>query len=895
MKLSDAELESLMDKLQIPWQGREMVRNIRASEPSRVVSSRKSNVTHRYPSLKMGLTIQAESENEMGAVYQWEHDDVTFEFYDQCPQIKLTYKDRNGRNRGSLTRPDYFIIQRDFIGWVECKTEADLEEALEQGGNRIRRDASGIWHLIPGEEYASRFGLGFRLRSSAENPPIYLRNLAFLSDYWKHRDSKVLPDECRQQIDDALADRGWCTLLELIEKFDESTVNNVYISIVQEYVYVDLYKNALADLKHNRIYRSKAFHDALVEQHKWERAGRPEPLLRADTLARKGWVSARLDGVDILVVHEADDCTVFKMRNGEPLIVDGPTIAGYVKCGRLTDIGYTGEAKSAPTADILKKAKDSDLALATTRVAILKKLESGGKNVTSSVSLRTIRRWKKRCAEGAAHFGMAYLGLIPKTSRRGNRNCRLDEDVVKLMEEVFEKAIEEPSKLTPAEMWGTIRVECEARGLEPPGEKTCRIHFRRWKSRYEILFKTKGKRAAYKAKPATYMLIDRETPMHGDRPFEIAHIDHTKADVEVVDEETRKNLGRPWLTVMLDAFTRAVLAFILSFDPVDKMRSLAILGECLRIHGYKPLKVVIDGGSDFRSIRFEDALAALTIDKVTRPIGESRNGNVIERNFDTTNQNFFHTLIGSTEDMKNPRNVSSSHKPKKRAIWTLRALNDAIGRYFFETYNGELVHPAHGMTPNEMMRIGFELSGRRDERCLPFTENVRIFLLPSTRTGKTTIHADKGARLRGKFYICEAMKIPKNDGRICDVRYDPDRPIGYIHIDGDWHQCWPVDKYRYQGKSDYEIELMMKQEKAEQRSEWQQRASNADIRAREAKVRSEKESDLLQEKLDRQAQDAAQRPPAPPPTGSPNNTAHDSDGSHDDDWENLDVPKFGEF
>jgi putative transposase len=51
-----------------------------------------------------------------------------------------------------------------------------------------------------------------------------------------------------------------------------------------------------------------------------------------------------------------------------------------------------------------------------------------------------------------------------------------------------------------------------------------------------------------------------------DRPLEIVQIDHTEVDVIVVDEQSRHEIGRPWITLAVDVLTRMVTGFHLSLD-----------------------------------------------------------------------------------------------------------------------------------------------------------------------------------------------------------------------------------------------------------------------------------------------------------------------------------------
>jgi hypothetical protein len=70
----------------------QVVTDIRAAPPTRRVRSRVGNVSGRYPSRKMGLTIQFESHTvELAGIYQMEYDSDVLEYYDQPPSIKLNY------------------------------------------------------------------------------------------------------------------------------------------------------------------------------------------------------------------------------------------------------------------------------------------------------------------------------------------------------------------------------------------------------------------------------------------------------------------------------------------------------------------------------------------------------------------------------------------------------------------------------------------------------------------------------------------------------------------------------------------------------------------------------------------------------------------------------------
>ncbi|HEY1353664.1 MAG TPA: hypothetical protein VGF67_28990 [Ktedonobacteraceae bacterium] len=98
------------------------IMHIRSSPPSRLVRSAAGNVSGRYPSKKMGCSIQYEShKNELPFVYHLEHDLSVLEFYDQPEPIKLSYQNKdNTRHIVARHTPDFFVLREKAAGWFEC-------------------------------------------------------------------------------------------------------------------------------------------------------------------------------------------------------------------------------------------------------------------------------------------------------------------------------------------------------------------------------------------------------------------------------------------------------------------------------------------------------------------------------------------------------------------------------------------------------------------------------------------------------------------------------------------------------------------------------------------------------------------------------------------------------
>lgn len=65
------------------------------------------------------------------------------------------------------------------------------------------------------------------------------------------------------------------------------------------------------------------------------------------------------------------------------------------------------------------------------------------------------------------------------------------------------------------------------------------------------------------------------------RPLERVEVDHTLCDVHLVDEKTGKPIGRPWLTLVTDHYSGAVLGFHLSLNPPSSSSVIAALRHAI--------------------------------------------------------------------------------------------------------------------------------------------------------------------------------------------------------------------------------------------------------------------------------------------------------------------------
>jgi hypothetical protein len=203
----------------------------------------------------MGVTIQAESHRvELAALYEYEHDPQTLEFYDQPPPIKLVYEAKNGRQMGVWHTPDYFVIRNDEAVWEEWKTETGLEQLTQTMPNRYVRDETGRWRCPPGERYAKQFGLDYRLRSSADIDWVLQRNLRFMQDYLAF-DAPLVDKHSTDGILKLVEEQPGVHLAALVGQLDNQSVDDIYGLIASNRIYIDLHAAPLAEPDRVRVFR----------------------------------------------------------------------------------------------------------------------------------------------------------------------------------------------------------------------------------------------------------------------------------------------------------------------------------------------------------------------------------------------------------------------------------------------------------------------------------------------------------------------------------------------------------------------------------------------------------------------------------------------------------------
>jgi putative transposase len=183
-------------------------------------------------------------------------------------------------------------------------------------------------------------------------------------------------------------------------------------------------------------------------------------------------------------------------------------------------------------------------------------------------------------------------------------------------------------------------------------------------------------------------------PMPGEficsHPNEYWFIDHTPADILLVDEVFRLYLGRPTLTLIIDAFTRMCVGFFVSFGKPSRVQvAMAMLHALFpkdawleergirgEVIAYGIPKIIhSDNAKEFHSLAFRRGCAELGIINEYRLEGEPQHGALIERYIGSTLGDV-HLLPGTTFSNIQDR---GDYESERKAVMTLAAFERWLG------------------------------------------------------------------------------------------------------------------------------------------------------------------------------------------------------------------------
>lgn len=436
-----------------------------------------------------------------------------------------------------------------------------------------------------------------------------------------------------------------------------------------------------------------------------------------------------------------------------------------LRIGDLRSVSGAQDNKQPVTQDMAEIA-DDDWRVAEQRFAAIQPLidrcmvgreevERRAKEV--GVNTATLYRWLQRYKAFEV-----VTALIPRKRGWKEGNGRIPQHADEVIEQVIKEFYLTPQRPTAQKTVIEVQRKCQERGIKAPSPSTIRARIAKVTEKESLRGRGYKERAKNKFLPAAGSFPN------ADFPLSVVQIDHTPADIILVDDVYRKPIGRPWITLAIDVHSRVVTGYYLAFDPPSETSvALCVAHSCLpkdewlMLHKVDaqwpvwgiPKTIHVDNGADFRSNNFQKSCLMYGINLEFRPVKQPRYGGHIERILGTLLKEI-HDLPGTTFSSIKERD---GYDAEKNATMTKSEFEAWLVMLICKVYH-QRMHSSIGMTPLRKWEIGIFGNAEVQGIGLPPRPADRMTLLldflPSFQRTVQTF----GVTIDGMTYYAEALR-----------------------------------------------------------------------------------------------------------------------------------------
>jgi putative transposase len=364
----------------------------------------------------------------------------------------------------------------------------------------------------------------------------------------------------------------------------------------------------------------------------------------------------------------------------------------------------------------------------------------------AKICFRTAQRWVSQYHK---------LGLVALA--RKSREDRGDRRVVspKIKAAIEGLALERPP-LPIRSICRQIRQFAEATGERSP----------RYGTVYDLVREVPGGllTLAHRGSKAYSEGFDLVHRREAPRANAIWQADHAQLSILLLRENGQA--ARPWLTIAIDDYSRAIAGYYLGFDPPSSMRTALALRQGIWRKGHShwhicgiPEVLYTDNGSDFTSKHLEQVAVDLKIRLVFSTPGKPQGRGRIERFFRTVNAMFLCELDGYIRRKR--------HKP----TLSLERFEELFQTFLLETYHRRTSVKGR-LAPAERWEEGGGFLPRMPESL----EQLDLLLMQEVRARK--VRRD-GIHFQGLRYL--SLTLAAYVGEDVTIRFDP-RDMGEIRV-----------------------------------------------------------------------------------------------------------------
>ena len=358
----------------------------------------------------------------------------------------------------------------------------------------------------------------------------------------------------------------------------------------------------------------------------------------------------------------------------------------------------------------------------------------------TNVSIRSLYRWTKQYQSVGS-----IAGLVEKKRGWKEGGSRLTKEQDGVIQRAIKAFYLTKQRASLEQTYREVFRICSMERIDKPSKKAIRLRIDQI-SEYEQL-KKRGQieQARKKFKPTPHSFPN------ADYPLSVIQIDHTPVDLMLVDNEHRKSIGRPYLTLAIDVYSRMITGYYLSLDPPSATSVAMCVARSIlpkeslllehgidhtewQVYGY-PQKIHVDNGADFRSNTLARSCEVHGINLEFRPVARPQFGGHIERLIGTFMKEI-HGISGTTfSNIKEKDNYDS----EKEAALTLDEFEVWLLTFITKVYH-KRIHSTLGRSPTEQWSLGIYGDGENIGTGLPsLPEDSKTLLLDFMPSFKRTI------------------------------------------------------------------------------------------------------------------------------------------------------------
>lgn len=316
----------------------------------------------------------------------------------------------------------------------------------------------------------------------------------------------------------------------------------------------------------------------------------------------------------------------------------------------------------------------------------------------AGVHLSTIYRWidiyqrRERLSD-----------LLPVKRSGGRGKSRLPSETEAILKATIEDYYLNSQKRSAQKTYDEVRRRCRNAGVPLPHPNTVRYRIAQLSEEMKLKRRINPKAAREKFAP-----IKGHFP-GADYPLAVIQIDHTPLDIILVDDVHRLPVGRPWITLAIDVFSRMVAGLYVSFDPPGALST----GLCIA-HAILPkekwlaryditaswpcwgvMKTIhADNAKEFHGNMLNRACEEHGIELNFRPVATPHYGGHIERLLGTVLEEI-HSLPGTT--FSNPRE-RGEYDSEAKAAMTLFEFEKWLANFIVGVYH-QRIHSSLKTSP----------------------------------------------------------------------------------------------------------------------------------------------------------------------------------------------------